>query len=259
MTGCGWSVFGLALVLAAGPAQAQCKGDFNGDDAVTIDELVIAVENALDGCDAGPARFADNGDGTITDRHSALMWEKKVSLDGAADDGNLHDADNTYQWAGQCVPSDGEVFCQPSAAALAQCPAGAPGCAACPDGLHCEPLPSLRPSVFAWVASLNAAAFAGHQDWRVPTLVEIEGLADRARANPAVDPAFAGGACGAGCDRLGDPSCSCTSSLFYWSSTPLVSDRPRVWTVRFDAGAVDGGALSFDVGARAVRTAGVSD
>lgn len=39
-----------------------------------------------------PRDFTDNGDGTISDHATGLMWEKLV------DDGSIHDADNTYQW-----------------------------------------------------------------------------------------------------------------------------------------------------------------
>ncbi len=42
----------------------------------------------------GAARtFTDNGDGTITDDTTGLMWEKK------SDDGTIHDKDNTYTWS----------------------------------------------------------------------------------------------------------------------------------------------------------------
>jgi hypothetical protein len=36
--------------------------------------------------------YADNGDGTITDMNTGLMWEKK------SDDGSIHDKDTTYTW-----------------------------------------------------------------------------------------------------------------------------------------------------------------
>jgi Protein of unknown function (DUF1566) len=39
-------------------------------------------------------RYIDNGDGTITDRNTRLMWEKKD------DDGGLHSLDNVYPWSG---------------------------------------------------------------------------------------------------------------------------------------------------------------
>ena len=37
-------------------------------------------------------QYHDNGDGTITDKVTGLMWEKK------SDDGGLHDQDTTYPW-----------------------------------------------------------------------------------------------------------------------------------------------------------------
>jgi hypothetical protein len=45
-----------------------------------------------DGAGGPTLAFADNGDGTITDLNTGLMWEAKV------DDGGLHDKDNTYKW-----------------------------------------------------------------------------------------------------------------------------------------------------------------
>jgi hypothetical protein len=38
--------------------------------------------------------YTDNGDGTITDNNTGLMWEKK------SDDSGLHDKDNVYNWSG---------------------------------------------------------------------------------------------------------------------------------------------------------------
>src|SRR5262245_44504485 len=125
---------GLALAvvigLARGGALAQCCGDCGGDGAVTVEEIVTAVNRALTSCSddgicsmtscpaqlaecqddladcrraqAGGQRFpasgqttpygpgsdgdiragaalsyTDNGDGTITDHTTGLMWEKK--------------------------------------------------------------------------------------------------------------------------------------------------------------------------------------
>jgi hypothetical protein len=39
-----------------------------------------------------PRAYTDNGDGTISDETTGLMWEVKV------DDGGLHDRDNLYSW-----------------------------------------------------------------------------------------------------------------------------------------------------------------
>jgi hypothetical protein len=60
-------------------AHAQCDGDFDGDNNVSVDELVMSVQNALTGCPTLPGpRFVNNGDGTITDNGTGLMWEEKV-------------------------------------------------------------------------------------------------------------------------------------------------------------------------------------
>ena len=40
-----------------------------------------------------PRSYTDNGDGTVTDNVTGLMWEK-LSLDGS-----IHDVNNTYTWA----------------------------------------------------------------------------------------------------------------------------------------------------------------
>lgn len=37
--------------------------------------------------------YTDNGDGTITDENTCLMWEQKTN------DNSIHDRDNTYSWA----------------------------------------------------------------------------------------------------------------------------------------------------------------
>jgi hypothetical protein len=103
----------------------RCVGDSNGDGEATVDELVAAVNVALSGCtedtcqapltpgdcrlpatgqttsyggpnipfslsdgdvQAGAAlSYTDNGDGTVTDNNTGLMWEKKD------DSGGIHD------------------------------------------------------------------------------------------------------------------------------------------------------------------------
>lgn len=47
-----------------------------------------------------PLRFRDNGDGTLTDESTGLVWEKK------GDDGGLHDKDRAFVWE----PGAGSVW-----------------------------------------------------------------------------------------------------------------------------------------------------
>ena len=49
-------------------------------------------------CDQG-GRFKDNGDQTVTDNLSGLVWEKKDNLDDSTNFADPHDADNDYTWS----------------------------------------------------------------------------------------------------------------------------------------------------------------
>src|ERR1700731_1612843 len=44
-------------------------------------------------------RFTDNGDGTVADRQTGLMWEKKTPTGS----GSVHDVNNKYTW---CASGD---------------------------------------------------------------------------------------------------------------------------------------------------------
>jgi hypothetical protein len=110
----------------------------------------------------------------MLDTCSGLEWEKKDTLVGSGDDAaNPHDVDNRYTWAGQCS-LDPTVLCQPTAAAAALCAAqtaGASGCAECGpgDGTCDAAIGGAITTVWDWLVALNAAAFGGHTDWRLPT------------------------------------------------------------------------------------------
>jgi hypothetical protein len=145
----------------------------------------------------------DNGDGTITDVRTGLMWEK------LSDDGGIHDRDWEYTWT--------EAF---------------------------------------WykVANLNAIAFAGYTDWRLPNVNELQSLANYGAFGPAVWPAFDTG-CVAGCTVL---TCSCNwrvgyTSGYYWTSSSVTSYPPHAWIVAAHDGSTDGQAKGNYRHVRAVR------
>jgi hypothetical protein len=144
--------------------------------------------------------YVDNGDGTITDARTGLMWEKLSS------DGSIHDANTSYNWY----------------------------------------------DAFQKVGALNAATFAGHADWRLPNVNELQSLVDYGTAFPAVSAAFSNG-CAPGCTVL---TCSCVAPgnfSEYWSSTSYSSQS--AWFVSLAVGVVSGSSKT-DVGltyARAVR------
>jgi hypothetical protein len=202
-------------------------------------------------------RFEDNGDGTITDNDTGLMWEKKVKLDSTLDLANLQDADNYYRWSGTCSVTTSKR-CQPDAASEAACLAGVEGdptgCSQCTGG---EGTCTVTPNGTIWqmVAALNTANYGGHNDWRVPTRLELEGILDLADMTPpVVNVAFQGASCGAVCTDVNDPACSCTQSYDYWSASTYAPSPILAWVVNFSDGFVDFSSKTNDLYVRAVRS-----
>jgi len=75
----------VLLMCLAGPVGAQCLGDFNGDLQVQINELIVAVNNALSGCGPPPCPIDFSVDNTpmgSTDCFYAGRWNATC---GAAD------------------------------------------------------------------------------------------------------------------------------------------------------------------------------
>ena len=119
----------------------------------------------------GALSYTDNGDGTITDNTTGLMWQKKSS------DVAIHSRNTTYNWA--------DAF-----------------------AVH--------------IAGRNAGAgFAGHTDWRLPNIKEVQSIVNYATGSPAVSPAF-NTRCVAGCTVL-QRSCS---APFFLSSTAYAGVPP---------------------------------
>lgn len=245
-------------------AGEDCDGTLNGATCVSLGFAGGVL--SCGGCtfDTGgcwAVRFIDNGDGTITDRQTELMWEKKIALDSTATGANPHDADNRYRWSGFCS-SNTDKPCQPNAAAAAACLAGvegdSTGCDECTggDGTCTINAPAIT-TVWDWVAELNAASVAGYDDWRVPTRQELEGLLDLAVTGdvPIVDVAFHGESCGAACTDLTSAACSCTQSGFYWSASTYGPDPILAWIVSFvDGGGVHAVSPTNSLYVRAVRS-----
>lgn len=147
-------------------------------------------------------RFLDFGI-AVVDTQSRLMWEKKVP--GSADP---HGADE--QVTSWCEATGNSVgFCAGNTA--------------------------------SWIGRVNGQAFAGHTDWRVPTLAELQGI---------VDPATPG--CDSGLSPCIDPVFGPTASSVYWSATE--SDPAGAWGVNFFNGNAFAYLKSNSVfGVRAVR------
>jgi hypothetical protein len=76
--------------------QFPASGQTTAYQADKNDDIAGAVDVPDDGTVQAGATlsYTDNGDGTITDNNTGLMWEKK------GDAGGLHDKDNIYAWSG---------------------------------------------------------------------------------------------------------------------------------------------------------------
>ncbi|HKZ84020.1 MAG TPA: DUF1566 domain-containing protein [Anaerolineae bacterium] len=144
---------------------------------------------------AGAAlRYKDNGDGTIKDLNTGLMWEKKVAGSGC-----LHCVEDTYPWS-----QFGST------------------------------------TIWDWLAAVNAEGgrgFAGHGDWRIPNVKELQSILDYGRVNPALDPIFG-------------PT---VITRYYWSSTTAANPDTGgnvAWVVFFHDGHVLSTPFGFQEGAK---------
>ncbi|MGD0947389.1 MAG: DUF1566 domain-containing protein [Candidatus Binatia bacterium] len=182
----------------------------------------------------------DNGDGTITDGCTGLMWEKKDQA------GGLHDYSTLYTWAGVCTGDTS--LCQPNAGAAAACAGqtgGAVGCAECGSGT-CIVDPNqwgAPTTIWDWLNQLNSSVFGGYNDWRIPSVGQDGGRPEletilaapypcTGMSFPCVSAVFDTD-CAPGCTVT---NCSCTVSDYYWSATTDVPYSGDAWTGNFRYG-----------------------
>ncbi len=128
--------------------------------------------------DSKTPHYTDNGDGTITDHRTGLVWQKAEGLEAA-----------TWEEA----------------------------------------------LVYA-----NDLVFAGHDDWRLPNLKELQSISTAYAVKPAIDSTFFPG----------------TASALYWSSTSLLARRGnggQAWNIDFNYGVVSYNPKVDKLHVRAVR------
>jgi hypothetical protein len=83
------------------------------------------------------------------------------------------------------------------------------------------------------ITALNAANFAGHNDWRMPNIRELQSLVHYGVANPAIQSSVFHTTCFGGCTVL---NCSCTAFAHHWSSTSSTNLSASAFTVNFTDG-----------------------
>ena len=150
----------------AGPAGPQGPPGNNSANGGSVPicsaaDTVVSYQGAL-ACKSTLPRYVDNGDGTVTDNKTGLMWEKK-SAAGTAD---VHDVNNHYSYGVSIndTQQDGTLY----TSFIAQ----------------------LNPPDLSVDGTL-LPCFANHCDWRIPNIVELTSiLLASCGTPPCIDPVF---------------------------------------------------------------------
>jgi hypothetical protein len=176
--------------------------------------VVVNAAGQLGTVTGGSTRFTDNGDGTVTDHTTGLMWEMKdptIAVGTPVDCSsvtcsNPQNVNNMYQW---CQDADHNGACDNNG----------------PYGNH----PPDGGAFFDFLARTNGAlcnsatctGLGGHTDWRLPTVAELTTIVDKSAtgcgpSSPCIDPIF-------GPTKFG----------YHWSATTNTGNSGQAWVVCF--------------------------
>src|SRR5712691_4505056 len=176
----GWMIIVGGMVgalLTAGLAEAaSCKAVANQlamcQGSLTTCQADLAACQAEptvifpgDGVDGPALSYTDNSDGTFTDNNTLLMWEKKDTA------GGIHDVNNTYTWSSTGTAADGTAFTVFLATLNNKCDGNET--TACTSNADCTGIGN------------GLCGHAGHRDWRMPNVKELQSIVDYSTLNPA--------------------------------------------------------------------------
>lgn len=217
-----------------GPQGIAGSNGTNGAGApiCTASDTVVSYQGALV-CSSTLPRYMANGDGTLTDRRTGLMWEIKTSACG----GEVTCYQNSYYWSETAIVGDGSLFSQ-FLATLNGGDYSSPW-----GGQAGVPVPG-SPTLDLGVSAGPGSCFANHCDWRIPTIAELQTIIDTDAPG-----------CGLGSPCI-DPNFGPTQANFYWSSSSFAGRPVTAWVFFFGNGVVNGFIKTLNpAAARAVRGA----
>jgi hypothetical protein len=158
-------------------------------------------------------RYVENGDGTVTDNQTGLMWEKKTGTVGTPNPTDVHDVNNTYAWSVSSSAANGTLY------------------------TIFLPTLNLNSTNF----SLSSVCFANHCDWRIPTIIELQSIVD-----------FSAPGCGSVSPCIDSTFGPTQNEAYYWSSSLLATSPGGALLLSFADGTPFNGFVDSYY-ARAVR------
>lgn len=171
-------------------------------------------------------RYTDNGDQTVTDNLSGLVWEKKDNLDATENPSDPHDANNYYLWSNPTNGNGLEGTMKEDGAAFTD-----------------------------FLGTLNGGGFGGSNGWRIPTLAELQSIIPDFKCTGPIATAVLEGKCNCHLNPCVAFDAANTELDSYWTATSYVSDPSFVWGVEFfaDGAPVRYGSKVGEAHVRAVR------
>ncbi|TAG48816.1 MAG: DUF1566 domain-containing protein [Betaproteobacteria bacterium] len=181
----------------AGTLPAKLGGS-TGTNGFDFTKVCNSGQNADSGsCPANPTTpgYGTNEWGCTKDNVTGLLWEVKTTT-------GLRSMNHSYTWFKTGSP-DGNN--------------GTASGGTCAAAGRCDT------EKYTQDVNAQTTALCNVRDWRMPTVKELEGIADLGRFNPAIDPTYF-------------PN---TLSSSVWSGSPYAPNSSYAWFVGFDGGYAD--------------------
>ncbi|WP_230659792.1 Lcl C-terminal domain-containing protein [Psychrobacter sp. I-STPA10] len=162
----------------------------------------------------------------VRDNVTGFIWEQKTN------DGGLRDRNHQYTWYNPDPKTNGGAVGYQDKHEVSSSQ-NLPYGQACNNTLA-------KCNTYAYIQALNNANYCGYNDWRMPTLEELQSIIDYGRNKPTINPIFSH-----------TPS---TEFSLYWSSSPAALNDSDVWGISFGSGYSYTGPKTNNSYIRAVRS-----